>query len=92
MVEGGAIPELHQCFTNMKYILEEARLTFQDLVSVTVMLKDISIFAQVNEVYETYFDPAKNGGAPLPARACYAVADLPVGANVEISSIAVRGP
>jgi 2-iminobutanoate/2-iminopropanoate deaminase len=74
--------EARQIMTNLGTILTEAGLGYDDLVSVTIYLKDMNNFSRVNEVYKTYF------AGDFPTRTCIAVADLPVGASVEITSTA----
>ena len=54
-----------------------------DVVTVTVLLDDVSTFADVNKVYAEFFTE------PYPARACYEVAKLPANALVEIQVTAV---
>lgn len=67
---------------NVRAILEQAGSSMQKVVKVTVFLTDISDFAFVNEVYAECFS------APFPARSCFAVKALPLGARVEIEVIA----
>jgi 2-iminobutanoate/2-iminopropanoate deaminase len=74
--------EAHQVMNNLKAILEEAKLSFEHIVKTTIFLSDMSLFAQVNEIYGSYF----NGDHP--ARETVAVKGLPKGVNVEISVIA----
>lgn len=62
--------------------LNSAGLTMNDVVSVTIYLKDMSKFSQMNAVYRTYF------AQPLPARATIAVKELLADADIEISVIA----
>ena len=69
----------------MKGILEEAGLSFANVVKTTVFLSDISNFATLNEVYAQYFSE------PYPARSAVAVKDLPKGGLVEMEIIAVEG-
>ena len=76
--------ETHQIFTNIRAVLNEAGLTLENVVKCSVFLKDMADFATVNEVYSQYFDNHQ------PARECVAVRELPVGAQVEISVIAMR--
>jgi 2-iminobutanoate/2-iminopropanoate deaminase len=64
---------------NIEAILHEAYLTFQHAVKTTIFLSDMNLFAEVNEVYGSYF----NGD--FPARETVAVKGLPKGVNVEIS-------
>lgn len=72
-----------QVFKNMDAILSEAGMTFANVVKTTVLLSDINDFAKVNVVYQRYFKE------PYPARAAYAVANLPKLAKVEVEAIAV---
>lgn len=69
---------------NVKAILGEAGLTLDHVVSTTVYLSEISDFAPMNEVYNSYF------AEPYPVRAAFAVKDLPKGAKVEIGVIAEK--
>ena len=74
--------QTNQSLTNVKNILEAAGYTLNDVVKTTVLLADIADFAAMNAVYAEYFSENK------PARACFAVKDLPRGALVEIEAIA----
>ncbi|MEO3404014.1 RidA family protein [Mucilaginibacter sp. CAU 1740] len=76
--------EATQVMENLKAILTEAGLTFDNIVKTSIFLTDMQNFAQVNEVYGTYFT------ADFPARETVQVAGLPRGVNVEISVIAVK--
>lgn len=80
----GAKEQTRQSLENVKHVLEEAGLTLNNVVKTTVFLEDMSLFAEMNEVYSTYFE------APFPARSAVAVKALPKGASVEIECIAVR--
>jgi 2-iminobutanoate/2-iminopropanoate deaminase len=75
--------ETHQVMKNLGEVLSEAKLTFAHIVKTTIFLSDMSLFAQVNEVYGSYFS------GDHPARETVAVKGLPRGVNVEISVIAV---
>ncbi len=70
---------------NVEAVLREAKLALDDVVSATVYLADMDDFAEFNKVYAEYF-----GTDAAPARATVEVAELPLGAKVEISAIAVR--
>ncbi len=83
MVEG-AEAQTRQSLKNIKHILEEASLSMANIVKTTVFLTDMSLFAEMNKVYTTYFESA------FPARSAIAVKALPKGALVEIECIAVR--
>ena len=77
--------ETHQVMRNLKAILLEAELTFDNIVKTTIFLSDMGTFAQVNEVYGQYFT------ADFPARETVQVSVLPKNVNVEISAIAIIG-
>jgi len=79
---GNINEETQQVMINLKAILEEAGLTFNDVVKTTIFLKDMSFFATVNEEYGKHFD------SDFPARETVAVKGLPKDVNVEISMIA----
>jgi 2-iminobutanoate/2-iminopropanoate deaminase len=68
---------------NIKAILEEAKINFNHIVKTTIFLSDMGLFAQVNEVYGSYFS------TDFPARETVAVKTLPRNVNVEISVTAV---
>lgn len=76
--------ETHQVMKNIQAVLNEAKLSFDHIVKTTIFLSDMSLFAQVNAVYGTYFT------GDFPARETIAVKGLPRGVNVEISMIAVE--
>jgi 2-iminobutanoate/2-iminopropanoate deaminase len=80
---GDTPPEqARRCMENLATIAEAGGASLaRDAVKLTVFLTDIGAFADVNEVYGTFFE-----GDP-PARVAYAVAALPKGAQVEIDAI-----
>lgn len=84
MVEGGIREQTRQVMENIRAILDEAGYYFSDVVKSTCLLSDISNFAAMNEIYGRYY--LQNP----PARAAFAVKDLPLGALVEIETIAVK--
>ena len=77
--------ETKQVMENLKSILEEADLSFKNVVKTTIFLSDMDDFQQVNEVYGSYFS---NNQAP--ARETVEVSRLPKDVNVEISMIAQK--
>ena len=83
-VPGGVAEQTKQCFENIKSVLAEAGLTTANIVKTTVFLADMSLFADMNAVYATYFE------GEFPARSAFAVKALPKNALVEIESIAVK--
>ncbi len=82
--DGDVTEETHRVMRNMKEVLHEANLDFENVVKTTIYLVDMNDFGPVNEVYAGYFQ-----GEP-PARVTVAVAGLPKGARVEIDCIAAR--
>lgn len=75
--------ETKQVMENIKSILEAAELTFAHVVKTTIFLSDMTLFAQVNEVYGSYFTK------DFPARETVAVKTLPRNVNIEVSITAV---
>lgn len=76
------VTQTRQSLTNICNILEAAGYTLNDVVKTTVLLADIADFGAMNEVYAQFFTENK------PARAAFAVKDLPRGALVEIEAVA----
>lgn len=84
LVQSSIIEETHQVMRNIKAVLLEASYEFADVVKTTIFLSDMSLFAEVNEVYGSYFE------RDFPARETVAVKGLPKGVNVEISMTAFK--
>ena len=80
----GIEAQARQSLEDIKHILEEAGVTMANIVKTTVFLEDMSLFAEMNKVYATYFK------GDFPARSAVAVKALPKNALVEIECIAVR--
>jgi 2-iminobutanoate/2-iminopropanoate deaminase len=76
--------ETHQVMQNLKNILEEANMNFNDVVKSSIFLSDMTLFKEVNEIYGSYLTPGNE-----PARETIAVKTLPMNVNVEISMIAI---
>lgn len=72
---------------NLRAVLEEAGMSFSQVVKASIFVKDMNQFSQINEVYAGYFDADS-----APARETVEVSNLPKFVNVEISVIAVRDP
>jgi 2-iminobutanoate/2-iminopropanoate deaminase len=83
LIQGTVKDEAHRVMLNLKAILDEAKLTFEHVVKTTIFLSDMSLFAEVNEIYGSYFS------GDYPARETVAVKGLPKNVNVEISMTAV---
>jgi 2-iminobutanoate/2-iminopropanoate deaminase len=84
IVEGGITEQTEQVLKNIGAILSEAGYTFGDVVKSTCMLASIADFKDMNEVYSKYYNERQ------PARSAFAVKDLPLGALIEIETIASK--
>lgn len=82
IVDGGIKEQTRQSLLNAQAILEEAGLSFANVVKTTVFLADINDFADMNGVYAEFFSE------PYPARSAVAVKSLPKGVLVEIEVVA----
>lgn len=82
LLEGTIEEQVHQIMKNLQAILEAAGVTFADVVKTTIYMTDMSLYADMNKVYGSYFTD------PYPAREAVCVKELPLGAKVEISMIA----
>ena len=78
------VTQTRQSLTNVQAILEEAGYALTDVVKATVLLADMGDFAAMNGVYAEFFK------TDCPARAAFAVKELPKGARVEIEVIAAK--
>jgi 2-iminobutanoate/2-iminopropanoate deaminase len=85
MVEGSFEDKVRRVLENIKAIVEAAGGTLDNIVKVTVYLKDISLFDRFNRVYSEYF------GENPPARVVVEVSNLPKGADLEVEAIAYLG-
>jgi 2-iminobutanoate/2-iminopropanoate deaminase len=81
LVGESAAEQARQCLRNLVTVCEAAGASLEDAVRVTVYMTDLAAFAEVGEVYVSFF------GDPRPARVAVGVAALPRGAMVEIDAI-----
>jgi len=84
IVEGGISEQTEQVMKNVGAILDAAGYGFDHVVKCTCLLSDMDNFKAMNEVYARYYPSGQ------PARAAFAVKELPLGVLVEIESIAVK--
>ena len=84
IVKNSISDETEQVMENLSSILNEASISFENVVKTTIFLSDMNDFSSVNEVYGKYFDEDI-----APARETVQVSKLPLGVNVEISMIAL---
>lgn len=76
--------ETHQVMKNLRFILQEAGMTFANVLKASIFITDMNQFGEINEVYGKYFE------GNFPARETVQVAALPKSVNVEISMIATK--
>ena len=84
LVGGGITEQTEQVMKNIGAILAEAGYTYGDVIKSTCLLSDMDNFASMNAVYGKYYP------ADPPARAAYAVVKLPMGALIEVETIAAK--
>jgi 2-iminobutanoate/2-iminopropanoate deaminase len=84
VVEGGIVEQTKQVMKNIEAILTEAGYSFSDVIKSTCLLSDMANFAAMNEIYGSCYPENP------PARAAFAVKELPLGVMVEIETIAVK--
>jgi 2-iminobutanoate/2-iminopropanoate deaminase len=77
--------ETNQVMKNMEAVLQEAKMSFEDVVKATIFITDMNNFIEINAVYGSYFNEAS-----APARETVQVSKLPKNVNVEISMIAIK--
>ncbi|MEJ2594119.1 MAG: RidA family protein [bacterium] len=84
VVTGGIAEQTEQVMKNIGAILRQAGYYYENVVKSTCLLSDMANFAEMNKVYAKYYpkDP--------PARAAFAVRELPLGVLIEIETIAVK--
>jgi len=84
VVEGGIEEQTKQVMKNIEAILTEAGYSFSDVIKSTCLLSDMANFKAMNEVYGSCYT------VNPPARAAFAVKELPLGVLVEIETVAVK--
>ena len=84
IVDGGVAEQSYQSLVNLRSVIEAGGGDLNTVVKTTCYLANIGDFAAFNEVYAQFFK------TECPARSCFAVKDLPMGALVEIEAIAYR--
>ena len=84
LLEGTIEEQTHQVMKNLEVVLEEAGVTFENVIKTTIYVTDMADYAKINEVYGSYFKSV------FPARETVGVQALPAGAKVEISMVAVK--
>ncbi len=84
MVEGSTEEKVAQIMQNIEAILKAAGAGLDNIVKATIYVTDMGQMPELNKVYPTFFTE------PFPAREAVCVKELPLGATIEISVIAVK--
>jgi 2-iminobutanoate/2-iminopropanoate deaminase len=84
IVEGGITEQTDRVLKSIGAILKAAGYTFADVVKSTCLLSDMANYKPMNEVYAKYYPEHE------PARAAFAVRELPLGVLIEIETIAMK--
>ena len=85
LVDGDVEVQTNRVFDNLELVLLDAGLTMDHAIKCNVYLTSMADFPSMNAAYQRRF------ATPYPARTTVAVADLPLGARVEIELVARRG-
>ncbi|MFZ5988805.1 MAG: RidA family protein [Bacillota bacterium] len=83
LVLGSIEEQTRQVLDNLKAVLNAAGVGLENVVKITIFIKNMNDFAAINSVYAEYFK------APYPARSCVEVARLPKDVGIEIEAVAV---
>jgi 2-iminobutanoate/2-iminopropanoate deaminase len=84
LVHGGCLAEAEQVMQNLQEVLTACHCSFEDVVKVTIFLRDFDLFPQVNRIYQKYVAP------PYPARSTVGVTHLANEARIEIEMWALQ--
>jgi reactive intermediate/imine deaminase len=93
LIEGGIKAQTRRCLKNIRAILESLDVPFDDIVKITIFLKDLADLNAVDEVYKTFFPDsaiARTAGY-FPARTIVSAQALPMGASVQIEAVVSHG-
>lgn len=86
IADGGVEAETRQSLENMKSIIEKSGSSLSKVCKTTIMIREMSYFAEVNKIYAEYFN-LDSGATALPARSTFEVSFLPLGAFIEIEAV-----
>jgi 2-iminobutanoate/2-iminopropanoate deaminase len=92
IVAGSIAEQTERVMLNIREILEEGEASLNDVVKVTIYLKDLGNFAEVNRVYGVFFPNTEHNPTLPPARSTVEVSRLPREAEIEMDAIAVVMP
>lgn len=91
IVSGGIGAQTEQILLNIRSILEEGESSISDIVKVTIYMKDLTEFDEMNRVYEIFFPNTEYNSNIPPARSTVEVSRLPKDAAIEIDAVAIVG-
>ena len=84
LLKGPIAEQCRQIMRNLDAVLRAAGASFKDVIKATIYVTDMSDYGKINDVYGSYFSE------PFPARETVCVKELPLGAKLEISMVAVK--
>lgn len=84
LIEGSVEDRFRQVMKNIEEVLKAANADLNDIVKVTIYVTNISILKELNPLYVTYFQE------PFPVKEAVCVKELPLGASIEISVVALN--
>ncbi|MFH9663088.1 RidA family protein [Streptomyces sp. NPDC017248] len=85
----GLVEQTLQTLANVQAILEEGGATWDDVMMIRVYLTDVDHFAELNQIYNAYFE--EQGLTQPPAARTTVYVGLPAGLLIEIDALAVLG-
>jgi 2-iminobutanoate/2-iminopropanoate deaminase len=92
IVPGDIGAQTERVLLNIREILEEGEASLNDVVKITIYLKDLGNFSEVNQVYALFFPNTEHNPTLPPARSTVEVSRLPREAEIEMDAIAVVSP
>jgi 2-iminobutanoate/2-iminopropanoate deaminase len=92
IIAGSIAEQTERVLLNIREILEEGEASLSDVVKITIYLKDLGNFAEVNRVYAVFFPNTEHTPSLPPARSTVEVSRLPREAEIEMDAIAVVMP
>ncbi|MGR5134402.1 RidA family protein [Vibrio alfacsensis] len=93
IISGDIKQQTAQCLKNIKSVLESIDVPFDDIVKITIYLKDLADMKDVNETYSTFFPDSAIARtvAYVPARSVVVASALPMGASIQIDAVVSHG-
>jgi reactive intermediate/imine deaminase len=86
LVDGGIAEQARRCLESLDAVCRAGGAQLSDAARIGIYLTDMSLFAEVNDVYAGFFSE------PFPVRTTVGVAALPKGALVEMDATVPLGP